>query len=185
MHSSVAGDLYSRLKEKFEEVTIGPGANDAGLGPLVSRKQQERVRTFVEGAPGKIVTGGSAPDSLSEGSYFSPTLIARVDPESTIANEEVFGPVLVTMEFDDEDEAVRLANGTDYALMAAVWTNDLSRAHRLSLRVRSGQVYVNAFGAGGGVEYPFGGFKKSGYGREKGYEALDGYTATKTVIMKL
>lgn len=185
VHSAVAEDLYNRLKTKFEQVSIGPGPGDFDLGPLVSRKQQDRVRAFVEGAEGRIITGGFAPDELSEGSYFSPTLIAGIDPESTIANEEVFGPVLVTMEFDEEDEAVELANSTDYALMAAVWTNDISRAHRLSLRVRAGQVYVNAFGAGGGVEYPFGGFKKSGYGREKGYEALNGYTATKTVIMKL
>lgn len=89
------------------------------------------------------------------------------------------------MTFDDEDEAVALANGTDYGLVAAVWTQDLSRAHRMAAEVESGQVFVNTYGAGGGVELPFGGFKKSGYGREKSVEALDEYTQTKTVAIKL
>ena len=185
VHSSVADELYAMLAEKFAQVTIGPGMGDSELGPLVSTKQQTRVRTFVNEAEGDVIVGGGVPEQHPTGAYFAPTIIARVDPSSKIANEEVFGPVLVTMEFDSEEEAVALANGTDYALMAAVWTNDVSRAHRMALNVEAGQVYVNAFGAGGGVEYPFGGFKKSGYGREKGYEALNAYTATKTVIMKL
>lgn len=185
VHSSIADELYAKLAEKFEAVSIGSGMDDEDLGPLVSLKQQNRVKTFVDEAEGEVIVGGGVPQNLPVGAYFSPTIIARVDPSSKIANEEVFGPVLVTMEFDSEDEAVAIANGTDYALMAAVWTNDVSRAHRLALKVEAGQVYVNAFGAGGGVEYPFGGFKKSGHGREKGYAALDGYTATKTVIMKL
>ena len=87
--------------------------------------------------------------------------------------------------FFGEEEAIRLANGTQYALLGAVWTTDLSRAHRLAAEIRAGQVYVNTYGAGGGVELPFGGFKKSGYGREKGYEALDTFTATKTVVVRL
>ncbi|HET6737161.1 aldehyde dehydrogenase family protein [Mycobacterium sp.] len=102
-----------------------------------------------------------------------------------VAQEEIFGPVLTVNTFQDEQEAVALANGTDYALLAALWTRDLSRAHRLAADVVAGQVYVNIYGAGGGVELPFGGFKKSGYGREKGYEALDAVTATKTVVVHL
>lgn len=108
-----------------------------------------------------------------------------MDPQSSIAQEEVFGPVLVSTTFETEDEAVALANGTDYALMAAVWTRDVSRAHRLSRRILAGQVYVNAYGAGGGVEFPFGGFKKSGYGRENGCESLDAYTAATTVTVRV
>lgn len=185
VHSSVAEELYALLAEKFEVTSIGPGTDDEDLGPLVSTKQQTRVKTFVDEADGEVIVGGGVPQQLPQGAYFTPTIIARVDPSSKIAQEEVFGPVLVTLEFESEDEAVAVANGTDYALMAAVWTNDLSRGHRMALKVEAGQVYVNAYGAGGGVEYPFGGFKKSGYGREKGYEALDAYTATKTVIMKL
>src|SRR5262249_13670130 len=123
--------------------------------------------------------------SLADGSYFAPTLIDDVDPAAEIAQEEIFGPVLTVNKFDDEEEAVSLANGTSYGLLGAVWTSDLSRAHRLAADIEAGQVYVNTYGAGGGVELPFGGFKKSGYGREKGYEALDTFTATKTVVVHL
>ena len=125
------------------------------------------------------------PDGAGDGAYYLPTIISDVKADSEIFQQEVFGPVIVTRTFADEAEAVELANATDYALMAAVWTRDVSRAHKIASRVRSGQVYVNSFGAGGGVEYPFGGFGKSGYGREKGYEALDSYTATKTVIVSI
>ncbi|PPG05893.1 aldehyde dehydrogenase [Pseudoclavibacter sp. RFBI5] len=185
VHEDVADELLAKLKTSFERVTIGPGSDDRDLGPLVSVKQQDRVRGLVDGADGRVITGGHVPDGHGAGAFFAPTLIADVDPSSEIAQKEVFGPVLVATTFADEDEAVRIANGTDYALMAAIWTRDISRAHRLAARVEAGQVYVNAYGAGGGVEYPFGGFKKSGYGREKGVESLDAYTETKTVIVKL
>lgn len=185
VHADVAEELLAKLKYSFEAVRIGPGSQDPDLGPLVSLKQQQRVSAFVEGAGGEIITGGQAPTHIAEGAFFEPTIIAGVDPAADIAQQEVFGPVLVAMTFTSEEEAVALANGTDYALMAAIWTSDVSRAHRLAARVQAGQVYVNAYGAGGGVEYPFGGFKKSGYGREKGLESLNAYTATKTVIVKL
>jgi aldehyde dehydrogenase (NAD+)/betaine-aldehyde dehydrogenase len=185
VHADVADELLAKLKVSFENVTIGPGSYDCDLGPLVSVKQQNRVQRFVAEADGRIITGGDVPEGYGAGAFFSPTLIADVDPASKIAQEEVFGPVLVSTTFADADEAVRIANGTEYALMAAIWTQDIARAHRLAARIEAGQVYVNAFGAGGGVEYPFGGFKKSGYGREKGVESLDAYTETKTVIVKI
>jgi aldehyde dehydrogenase (NAD+)/betaine-aldehyde dehydrogenase len=122
---------------------------------------------------------------LDGGSYFAPTIVAGVDPTADIAQREVFGPVLVTTTFDDEDDAVRLSNATDYGLLGAVWTRDISRALRVASGIRAGQVFVNAYGVGGGVELPFGGFKKSGYGREKGVEALAAYTQTKTVVVQL
>lgn len=178
-------EVVAKVAAQLAATTIGPGLDDRDLGPLVSLAQQERVRGMVAAADGEIVTGGGIPGHLGGGAFFEPTLIAGVDPTSTIAQEEVFGPVLVAMPFDTEDEAVTLTNGTPYGLMSAVWTRDLSRAHRLSADIHAGQVYVNAYGAGGGVELPFGGFKKSGYGREKGHEALDAYTETKTVIVKL
>lgn len=136
---------------------------------------------------GEIICGGNAPrdEALTNGSYFAPTVIDDVDPASAIAQEEIFGPVLTVNRFSDEAEAIGLANGTQYGLLGAVWTADLSRAHRVAAEVEAGQVYVNTYGAGGGVELPFGGFKRSGYGREKGYEALDAFTATKTVVVQL
>lgn len=185
VHSSVYEEVLEKVAAKLSSATIGPGLADKDLGPLVSLKQQGRVRSMVDAADGQVIVGGGIPQGLGNGAFFEPTLIAGVDPASKIAQEEVFGPVLVAMPFETEEEAVALANGTEYGLMSAVWTRDISRAHRLSADIRAGQVYINAYGAGGGVELPFGGFKKSGYGREKGYEALDAYTETKTVILKL
>ena len=188
VHESVRAELVAKVAERFRATTIGRGSDDPDLGPLVSVKQQDRVRGYVESlTSGEVVVGGSAPDDeqLAAGSYWLPTIVDSVDPESRIAQEEVFGPVVVTLPFADDDEAVALANGTAYGLLAAVWTRDLARAHRLAARLEAGQVFVNTYGAGGGVELPFGGFKQSGYGREKGIEALDAFTQTKTVVMHL
>lgn len=188
VHASVHDELISKIADSFGKVSIGPGSSDPDLGPLISRKQQARVERMVGAAThGQLVAGGGVPSegALGHGAYFEPTLIDDVDPQSEIAREEVFGPVLVAARFDTEEEALELANGTDYALLGAVWTRDLARAHRVAAQVEAGQVYVNTYGAGGGVELPFGGFKKSGYGREKGVEALDAYTQTKTVVVKL
>ncbi|QIX52657.1 aldehyde dehydrogenase family protein [Rhodococcus sp. DMU1] len=188
VHEAVHDEIAEAVAKRFAAVTIGPGVDDRDLGPLVSAKQQRRVKSMVdEMTKGEILVGGTAPDdpSLAGGAYFLPTLIDDVDPASPIAQEEIFGPVLVVNTFATEDEAIALANGTQYALLGAVWTADLSRAHRMAAEIEAGQVYVNSYGAAGGVELPFGGFRKSGYGREKGYEALDAYTATKTVVVKL
>jgi aldehyde dehydrogenase (NAD+) len=170
----VHDELLQRIADRFVTVSIGPGITDPDLGPLVSRKQQDRVRGYVESAKearqADIVCGGTVaePDGITGGAYFTPTLIDGVDPAARIAREEIFCPVLTVTTFAAEDEAVALANGTDYALMGAVWTTDLARAHRVAAQVDGGQIYVNTYGAGGGVELPFGGFRKSGYGREKG-----------------
>ncbi|GAB3563455.1 aldehyde dehydrogenase family protein [Spelaeicoccus albus] len=186
VHEDVRDEVLSKVAGEFRKVSIGPGIDDPALGPLVSTKQLGRVRGFVDSLDrGTVVTGGRTPDDLAGGAFYAPTLIDGVDPQSEIAREEVFGPVVVSMSFADDDEAVALANGTDYALLAAAWTTNLSRAHRMAREFSAGQVFVNTYGAGGGVELPFGGFKKSGYGREKGIEAFDAYTQTKTVVMKL
>lgn len=188
VHESVHGTLLDLVSQRVLRVTVGPGVQDKELGPLISLKQQRRVQSFISGnTKGEIVCGGDAPDDprLVDGSYFLPTVIDDVDPTSAIAQEEVFGPVLTVNMFSDESQAISLANGTPYGLLGAVWTSDLSRAHRLAAEIQAGQVYVNTYGAGGGVELPFGGFKRSGYGREKGYEALDTFTATKTVVVHL
>ncbi|MCP3768561.1 aldehyde dehydrogenase family protein [Streptomyces sp. MAR25Y5] len=122
-------------------------------------------------------------ERLQGGFFYRPTLFDHVPPRATIAQEEIFGPVLCVTPFRDEAEAVTLANGTEYGLVAAVWTRDIGRAHRLADNVRAGQVFVNTYGAAGGVELPFGGWKRSGYGREKGFDGMLGYTQTKTVVI--
>ena len=187
VHHSIHDELIAKVADRFGKVSIGPGLNDPDLGPLVSKKQQSAVRAMVTGAAGKVIIGGDTPqhEELAGGAYFSPTLIDDVDPASEIAQEEVFGPVLVATQFDTEDEAVALANGTKYALLGALWTQNIGRAHRMAAQIHAGQIYVNTYGAGGGVELPFGGFKQSGYGRDKGVDALDSYTQTKTVIIQL
>lgn len=182
VHDAVA----SALAERFEKLVAGPHDADLDLGALISRRQQQRVSAMVteaEQAGAKMLARGSiARDAPAGGYYFAPALFGAVEPSSTIAQEEVFGPVLTLFAFADEEEAVRLANGTEYGLVAGIWTKDGARQHRLAKRVRSGQVFVNGYGAGGGIELPFGGFKRSGHGREKGFEALYDMSATKTVV---
>jgi aldehyde dehydrogenase (NAD+)/betaine-aldehyde dehydrogenase len=188
VHQAIHDELIESLLDRFARVSIGPGVQDKDLGPLISAKQRDRVHTMItEAATGHIVCGGDAPsdEALDGGAYFSPTIIDSVDPAASIAQDEIFGPVLTVNTFIEEDEAISLANGTEYGLLGAIWTSDISRGHRLAAEIEAGQVYVNTYGAGGGVELPFGGVKKSGYGREKGYEAMQAFTATKTVVVRL
>jgi aldehyde dehydrogenase (NAD+) len=114
----------------------------------------------------------------------APTLVADVPPAHELAQQEVFGPVLAATPFADEAEALAIANGTEYGLVAGVWTRDGARQLRLARGIRAGQVFVNNYGAGGGVELPFGGVKRSGFGREKGFAALHGFAALKTVALR-
>lgn len=186
VHRDVHAEVTEKMAQAFSGVTIGPGLEDPDLGPLISAKQQDRVSAFLTelDAGARVLQGGRVPDGF-EGAFFEPTLVDNVRPEHRIFQEEVFGPVVVASTFEDDDEALALANATDYGLVSAVWTKDLARAHRMADGIEAGQVFVNTYGAGGGVELPFGGFKKSGYGREKSIEALDEYTQTKTVVIKL
>ena len=167
-------------------MVAGPHETDLDLGPLINAKQRDRVAGMVNAAReagiAVLAEGSIHPDAPEGGFYHPAVLFGSVDPNATIAQEEVFGPVLSLFSFEGEEEAVRLANGTDYGLVASVWTKDGARQHRVAKRVRAGQVYVNGYGAGGGIELPFGGFKKSGFGREKGFEALYDMSATKTVV---
>jgi aldehyde dehydrogenase (NAD+) len=131
-----------------------------------------------------IVAEASLPDDLPRGGFYvAPTLIGAMDPKHRLAQEEIFGPVQVVLPFDDEADALRIANGTDYGLVAGVWTRDGSRALRVARALKVGQVFVNNYGAGGGIELPFGGVKRSGHGREKGFEALFGFSVVKTVAI--
>jgi aldehyde dehydrogenase (NAD+) len=125
--------------------------------------------------------GAIASNAPAGGHFLAPTLFAGVSPEHLLAQDEIFGPVQVVIPFRAEEDAIRIANATQYGLVAGVWTRDGSRAMRLTRAVRAGQVFVNNYGAGGGVELPFGGTGRSGHGREKGFEALYGFTRLKTV----
>ena len=180
--------LLSRLGDAFEALRVGPATMDLDLGPLIRQTQQQRVWDFLSDAQTAhipIVAQGSVVDEAPDtGFYQAPVLLADVPVDHRIAQEEVFGPVLSAMPFTDEDHAVELANATHFGLVAGVWTRDGARQFRMARRVKSGQVFINNYGAGGGVELPFGGYKSSGYGREKGFEALYGFTVLKTVAVR-
>jgi len=180
--------LLERLGRAFERLRVGPAAMDLDCGPLIRQSQQQRVWDFlsdaqVAGIP--MVAQGQVVDEAPEtGFYQAPTLLRDVPVAHRLAQDEVFGPVLSAMAFDGEDQAVEIANATRFGLVAGVWTRDGGRQLRMARRVRSGQVFINNYGAGGGVELPFGGVKSSGYGREKGFEALYGFTTLKTVAIR-
>ncbi len=188
VEEKVQDQVVEAVARKFADITIGPGLEDPDLGPIISREQLERVQSYVQTGKqeANLLAGGDAPreDRLGDGFFFEPTLFGGVSPGDRLAQEEVFGPVLVATPFEGIEHAAEIANGTDYGLIAAVWTADVGKAHWLAREIRAGQVYVNTYGAGGGVELPFGGFKKSGHGREKGYEALYEYSQVKTVAIK-
>ena len=183
------GALVDRLAARAKSMRVGPGVSDPDMGPIISKRQLETIERYVgvgtsEGA--RVAAGGARPSdpSLGRGYYFQPTLLDGVDPDMRVAREEIFGPVLAIIDFDEIDEAAALANRSDYGLVAGIWTRDINKAMSLASRIKSGQVYINTYGAGGGVELPFGGYKKSGYGREKGLESLASYTQVKNVCIK-
>jgi acyl-CoA reductase-like NAD-dependent aldehyde dehydrogenase len=181
--------LVERLAAHAKRMRVGRGPDDPDMGPIISRRQLETIERYVgigrdEGA--EVVAGGERPADLASlgGYYFQPTLLDRVSPDMRVAQEEIFGPVLSIIEFEDLEEAAAIANRSQYGLIAGVWTRDINKALALAGRIKAGQIYINTYGAGGGVELPFGGYKKSGYGREKGLEALASYTQVKNVCIR-
>lgn len=189
VHKDIHVDLVHRLVDFFAKVEIGPALEDPMLGPLISENQRARVLGFTDWAKenASVVFGGDALSGgrFGDGFFVQPTLIDNVDPASILGQEEVFGPVLAVTPFNSIEHAVELANGTDFGLIAGVWTTDLSTALRMTKDVIAGQIFVNTYGASGGVELPFGGFKRSGHGREKGAEGLRGFGQVKTAIIAL
>ena len=178
--------LVAALKAELEAVKIGDPMDPATMmGPLAMARQLQRVQDYIdigikEGAT--LVTGGQRPAELDTGYYIQPTLFANVENEMTIAQEEIFGPVLCVIPYEDEADAIRIANASNYGLFGAVFTHDNDAAYRIARSIRTGAYAQNAFR----LDYflPFGGFKQSGIGREGGVSGLKAYTETKTILLQ-
>ncbi len=180
-------EFVAALAKRINAVRVGAHDADLDCGPVISAVQRERVQGFLERARADGISvigeGRLDPSAAAGGFYVKPTLLGPVDEAHELAQDEVFGPVLAAIPFDDEADALRIANGTPFGLIAGVWTENGARQMRMAKKLRVGQVYVNGYGAGGGIELPFGGFKRSGHGREKGFEALKEYTVAKTIVI--
>jgi acyl-CoA reductase-like NAD-dependent aldehyde dehydrogenase len=177
--------LVAALKRELESVKVGDPLDPTSMmGPLAMERQRHRVEDYIakgvlEGAT--LVTGGKRPEGLSKGYYIEPTLFANVDNDMTIAQEEIFGPVLCVIPYEDEADAIRIANASNFGLFGAVLTNDNARAYHVARSIRTGAFAQNGFR----LDYflPFGGFKQSGIGREGGVSGLKSYTETKTILL--
>jgi aldehyde dehydrogenase (NAD+) len=183
---SVYEKVMAELVRRFNRLKVGPHDLDLDVGALITRNQQRRVQAFLDRAAAdriEAVAMGSLHEAAAADGYFvRPTLLNLVPEDHALARDEVFGPVLSAIVFDDEADALRIANATDYGLVAGIWTENGGRQLRLAKGVRAGQVFINGYGAGGGIELPFGGSRRSGHGREKGLEALKELTAAKTIV---
>lgn len=190
LHESIHDQFLSDFIAKAGKIRVGDPLEDATqMGPVISKRQCERVLSFIERARSEganLALGGKRPDDevLQKGNFIEPTIFTQVQNDMTIAQQEVFGPVLSVIRFRDESEVVEMANNTIYGLAATIWTNDLKRAHRLASRIRAGNVSIN-FPTVNPPEAPFGGFKQSGIGRELSRHALDLYTQVKNVVVNL
>jgi aldehyde dehydrogenase (NAD+) len=178
--------FIARVADAFAKTRVGTPEMDLDCGPLMNPAQLARVKHYIDNARAAgvplLAQGRIADGTPATGYYVAPALFGPVPRDSVLAREEVFGPVLAAMPFDDEADAIALANATDYGLLAAVWSENGGRQQRVAKAVRAGQVFINCYGAGGGVELPFGGTKRSGHGREKGLLALEEMSTTKTLV---
>lgn len=177
-------EVVTAVKEMVESLKVGdPSAPDTFIGPMIRRDQQQRVIDYInigieDGA--RLVTGGPhVPEGLEKGNYVTPTVFADVDNSMRIAQEEIFGPVLVVIAYDDDDDAVRIANDSEYGLSGGIWTSDPDRALATARRLRTGTVTLN--GSPISFDGPFGGYKASGLGREYGKVGLTGYVEHKSI----
>ncbi|MBN9438147.1 aldehyde dehydrogenase family protein [Bosea sp. (in: a-proteobacteria)] len=188
VQKNVYDDFIGAVAKEFTKLRAGTPEMDLDCGPVINAKQRARVQSFIDQAREQgipvLAEGAIAQGVPNGGFYVTPTLFGQVPRGNRLEQEEVFGPVLAAFSFEDEEDAVRLANSTDYGLVAGVWTGNGGRQQRVAKRVRAGQVFINGYGAGGGIELPFGGTGKSGHGREKGFMALEEFAVTKTIVHK-
>ncbi|CAB4880695.1 unannotated protein [freshwater metagenome] len=186
---SVRDEVVAAVVERMAATRVGPAIDGPDMGPLISSVQRDNVLAAIGAAcadGARLLTGGTAPLETGAGGYYvAPAVFDGVDPGSALAQEELFGPVLAILDFASEAEAIAIADGTRFGLMAGLWTRDIARGHRVARALRCGQVYVNAYGAGTGIELPFGGFKRSGIGREKGVTGYLEYTQVKNICIKV
>lgn len=188
VEQSAWDQIVPRLAEAFSRVTVGRPEEETALGAVVSPRQRDRVERYramamADGLP--VIAEGRMSAALSpDGVYVRPLAVGPVPRGHAIANDEIFGPMLAVMPFRDEADAIALANATPYGLVAGIWTTDSARSVRVARQMRVGQVFVNCYGAGGGIELPFGGLKRSGHGREKGFEALREMSSLRTMVIR-
>jgi acyl-CoA reductase-like NAD-dependent aldehyde dehydrogenase len=183
----VRDEFIERLMAKAKTLTIGPGIDNHDIGPLVSAEQHERVKGYIasgSASGARIRQGGGRPSHLNRGYFVEPTIFDRVSPDMTIAREEIFGPVGVAIDIENEDQAVAIANGLGYGLAAGVYTRDITRAMALSRRLEHGSVWINGWWMGG-VQAPTGGMKESGIGRERGLAGIRNYLQIKNVAVRV
>jgi (Z)-2-((N-methylformamido)methylene)-5-hydroxybutyrolactone dehydrogenase len=186
----VYGEVVDKVASRARKICLGDPLNpDTEMGPVANEAQYERILELIDAgkAEGAEVAAGGEPvrgDDFDRGFFIAPTVFANVDNRMTIAQEEIFGPVLSTIPFDDEEQAIEIANSTRYGLASGLWTRDFSRAHRFARSIHAGTVWVNTY-RGAAAQAPFGGVKQSGYGRERGQHALVEYTRVKNVMADL
>ncbi len=174
--------VVEKMRDVYKTLRVAPAIEDFELGPLISQRQMDIITSYLnKSADLKLSAEGSVMKNPSGGFYVSPKLFETENYMHSIAQEEIFGPIQIVIPFDDEKEAIKIANATEYGLVASVWTENGSRQLRMAKALKAGQVFVNNYGAGGGIELPFGGVEKSGNGREKGFESLYGFSQLKTV----
>jgi aldehyde dehydrogenase (NAD+) len=179
-------EVTEAMAARYRALVAAPALADRDLGPVICARQRGVVEGYLArgGDLDAVAEGAVADDAPAGGHYVAPRLLAGAPAGHVLAQEEIFGPVQVLIPFEGEEEAAAIANATPFGLVAGVWTADGGRQMRMARRLRAGQVFLNDYGAGGGVELPFGGVGRSGHGREKGFEALYGFSALKTVAAK-